>query len=381
MPRAHPAQLDNSTTSVAARVPSTLDVAPAAMAALLERARPKGPVQTLPAQIGGLRVDLVTDNAHLADFWQANWPTVPEVARELRPHAVLHALPLPGEAAHAYYCPGRDEALLANTDYYGQCKSWALGISAAILQRRFGIHSIHGAAVELDGQGIVVVGGTGSGKSTQVATLCKQHGARLLGDDWTFVDPAGPGLRIFQPERMLYIRTDNAANDPALRDRLRGARIENATTRLGDCTSPACLGGNCMLKQGKPYCLWGHPNARALVPREWLAGPAGLADEATLGRLVVLYRDAKDPRKAATDPKEVLEFLRKGPSEVRPGAGPPEKWGTMSSTPYYNPYLLAPDAAAQDAAFTAELRLGALLLNTAHLDIQKTAKAIATGNA
>jgi hypothetical protein len=40
---------------------------------------------------------------------------------------------------------------------------------------------------------------------------------------------------------------------------------------------------------------------------------------------------------------------------IRPGAGPKEKWGTYGSEPWYNPYLLQPDHAAQERFFRAEM--------------------------
>lgn len=370
------APLRNAVTALSARVASTLDVGAENLLALLRRAGP-APTTTVSASIGGLRIDLVTDKAHLVEFWLANWePAAPG----LRPHAILHALSIPGLEPHAYYCPSRDEAVLANTDYYGQVKSWALGMAGAILQRRFGIHSIHGACVEVGGRGLVIVGGTGSGKSTQVAVLAKRPGARLLGDDWTFIQRRQDGrFEASQPERMLYIRTDNAADDPVLAERLRGALVENAMTVLGSCTSPPCKAGKCMLQRGEPYCLWGHPNARALVPREWLSGPGGLASSTTLGRLVVLYRDASDPRKVTSGSEEIQAFLKTGRSEVAPGAGPTKAWGSISHVPYFNPYLLVPNHVEQDRAFADEARVGSLLVNTAHLGIEATAQAILAG--
>ena len=58
---------------------------------------------------------------------------------------------------------------------------------------------------------------------------------------------------------------------------------------------------------------------------------------------------------------------------IRPGAGPRELWGTYKSEPWYNPYLMAPDHARQEAFFRNEARRAkCVLLNTAHQTIDET---------
>lgn len=367
--------LRNTATSISARVAARLHEPPLAFRSDLRGAEASiAHVVERTADIGGVAVRLRTDNAHLAEWWDANW----HPSRGVQADAVLHAFTaVPGQAPHALYAPALDEALLVNTDYYGQCKSWALGLAAAILERR-GILSIHSASVEVAGRGIVVVGGTGSGKSTQAARLARHAQGRLLGDDWVFVEPAPSGSRprMTQPEAMLYVRTDNAVDDPALARVMEDGLVENAVTVRGRCTSEPCRRGRCMFDAGKPYCLWGHPNARALVPRSALAGPAGVCDEAFLDALAVLRRDSSNPSDEESQREVVLAALREGRSEVRPGGGPREAWGTMASQPYYNPYLLH-GAARQDELFQAALRNAqAVLLNTARLGIAETAQRI-----
>ncbi|MHB8633870.1 MAG: hypothetical protein ACYDBQ_07900 [Thermoplasmatota archaeon] len=358
---AHPA---NASTRVWARAPSSLTVRPEAFDRLLAEARIDA--TALPAWIHGVEVNLITEEPHLAAFWKENWGQRRGAATG---RATLWAGRLRGGKPHAYYCPERDEALLANTDYYGQCKSWALGMAGALLHRTSAVHSVHGASLEWEGRTVLIVGGSGAGKSTQVAALA-HRGGRLMGDDWAFVEPRGEALWVTQPEACLYVRTDLALRDPALAKRLGEALLENAVTVRGACTSGACRSGECMFDRGQSYCLWGHPNGRALVPREWLAGPAGLSEGAPLGLVAVLYRDPSDALQLSTDQGEVLSLLRDG---VRAG---PQSASVPPAVPYANPYLLAFDAAGEAAAFARETAGGCLLLNTSHLTIPATTDAI-----
>lgn len=63
------------------------------------------------------------------------------------------------------------------------------GALAALERRRQGKLSLHAAAVEVNGRGVVLVGESGAGKSTHAAALCGR-GAALLGDDVTFLHMA-----------------------------------------------------------------------------------------------------------------------------------------------------------------------------------------------
>ena len=56
------------------------------------------------------------------------------------------------------------------------------------LERTRGWHLLHGAAVELEGRGLIVAGLPGGGKSTLMLALLAQEGARLLSDNLLFYD-------------------------------------------------------------------------------------------------------------------------------------------------------------------------------------------------
>jgi hypothetical protein len=64
-----------------------------------------------------------------------------------------------------------------------------------------GNEALHGGAVEVAGEGIAVTGGTGSGKTTVIASLIR-HGARFVSDDILVLDRSRPHLVVPGPPLM-----------------------------------------------------------------------------------------------------------------------------------------------------------------------------------
>lgn len=177
----------------------TLDRDPAGRDALLAWAegfvRDLGAgVRTHDAVIHGIRVRLYTNSPHQHDFFVRNWfdPMEWEAATgkaaPIEPQLLAYALiDVPGKPEAAYYSRERNVVLFTNSSYYGQLKSWVLGAVGRILAEEQGIHSIHGACVELDGTGILYVAPTGTGKSTSSYGLMTLPGSRFHSDDWVYV--------------------------------------------------------------------------------------------------------------------------------------------------------------------------------------------------
>ena len=120
--------------------------------------------KTLGANLNGVVEELITNSEHQADFWTNNWWSAD---KKVLPHARIYsAIGVDGLEPSAYYCPELHTALFLNTEYYGQCKSWALGMAAAILEKNFNTLSIHGATALYKGKGVVIIAPTGTGKTT-----------------------------------------------------------------------------------------------------------------------------------------------------------------------------------------------------------------------
>src|SRR5690606_12311411 len=109
--------------------------------------------------VHGIRVRAHTNSAHLIDFWVDNWFS-PDEWRQAsgrpapaEPRMMVYALSgIDEQAEAAYYSRKHNAVIFFNTSYYGQLKSWMLGAVGRVLADEYGIHSLHGAAVELSGK-------------------------------------------------------------------------------------------------------------------------------------------------------------------------------------------------------------------------------------
>src|SRR5207244_13576067 len=134
------------------------------------------------ANLNGVNIEFQGNSKHQYDFWTLNWH---QASQSSPIHSrVISAIGVEGREPSAFYCPETHESLFFNTEYYGQCKSWALGMAAAILEQTKNTHSIHGACVDVGGKGVIIVAPTGTGKTTKAFKLMERPEGRLGGDDW-----------------------------------------------------------------------------------------------------------------------------------------------------------------------------------------------------
>jgi hypothetical protein len=186
-----------SRTAVSDKV---LDADPAKRDRLLARARravaeaAPGTVHTHDVVIHGVSVRAITNSSHLIEYWRDNWYSIEEWRRAAgeavaaEPQCTAYALTgIEDEPEAAYYSRELSTIAFFNTAYYGQLKSWVLGAVGRILAEEYGIHSIHGACVALEGRGILYIAPTGTGKSTSSYGLMGEPGARFHSDDWVYV--------------------------------------------------------------------------------------------------------------------------------------------------------------------------------------------------
>ena len=321
------------------------------------------------ALLNGIVVELITNSAHQYDFWLRNWWPAPE---EVLPHGIIYSVYGVEDLDHfAYYCPERYTAVFVNTEYYGQAKSWALGIAAIILEKQFNTHSLHSACVDVGGKGVAIIAPTGTGKSTQAFRLFKRPDTKILGDDWLYIKHPLLGkdnsLIGRQPEKSLYMRTDIEETEIWMREIFDKSPVENVeiVEDEGECVADDCDG----------WCYHCFGNSRAMVQREDLLGPEKVGDETIVRLVVLLRRDKVNPAEVWLSPKEAVEVLQKGEYMIRPGAGPPEKWGKMGNEAYYNPYLLELSHERQRYYFLKmfdDHKVPCILLNTGVEGVEET---------
>ncbi len=178
-------KLNNYITSSTARVKSDKNVPRAkfeTLKAIAEKKLHEAPAVRSKANLNGVTVEFYGNSKHQKDFWKLNWKEAPDSSH---PDARIYsAYGVEGHEPTAYYCPETHESVFFNTEYYGQCKSWALGMAAAIMEEKRNTHSIHGACVDVSGKGVIIVAPTGTGKTTQAFKLMELPGGRIVGDDW-----------------------------------------------------------------------------------------------------------------------------------------------------------------------------------------------------
>lgn len=382
-------QLDNYVTQSKARVKANKNTGVAEFNGLLKKALAvlaSAGSTSSKANLNGVIVELITNSEHQTTFWQNNW--WPAEGRVL-PHARIYSvMGVEGLEAGAYYCPALNTSLFVNTEYYGQCKSWALGMAAAILEKRFNTLSIHGATALYKGKGVIIIAPTGTGKTTQSFKIFLNPEGKICGDDWAYVEfPEGLTQRdraplvARQPERALYMRSESQKEQGWLRDVFDRSMNENVTTRKEDCEFPtgtdgcSLTKGRCVFNDGLDCCYYSFGNSRVLARREDLMGVGKVADEVPVNLIVLLRRDDHSPAEVKLTPSSAIEVLQKGEYMVLPGAGPKEKWGTISTEPWYNPYLLELDNASQARFFRAMFegwKVPCVILNTGVESIQQT---------
>ncbi len=382
-------QFQNYVTQSRARVKGNKNSTIGEFEPLLEKAKERlrsTRTRSLKANLNGIVVELTTNSEHQADFWSRNWW---EAQDSVLPHArIFSATGVEGVEPSAYYCPALKTALFLNTEYYGQCKSWALGMAAAILEKNFSTLSIHGATALYKGKGAVIIAPTGTGKTTHSFKIFMNDQGKICGDDWAYVAfpdpiPAKPRSPLVarQPEKALYMRSESQKEQGWLRDVFDRSMNENVTTRKEDCEYPlgeelcSATKKKCVFNDGMSWCYYAFGNSRVLVRREDIQGPSKVVNEVPIDLVVLLRRDDHSPAEVKLTSDQAIEILQKGEYMVLPGAGPKEKWGTMSYEPWYNPYLLELDPAAQTRFFRSMFEnwhIPCVILNTGVEGIQES---------
>ena len=382
--------LDNYATASTTRVKSDKNVPRGKFDELKRKAEKKldsGRSLKARANLNGVVVEFHGNSQHQYDFWKLNWNDANSSSKT--DARIISAYGVDDFEPSAFYCPETQESLFFNTEYYGQCKSWALGMAAAVLEKTKNTHSIHGACVEQDGKGVIIVAPTGTGKTTQAFKLMEGPRGRIVGDDWVYIDHS-EGQRLGhlvgrQPEKSLYMRTESQLNKEWLRKLFDANRCENVITSKSKCEFTVGANGcklnnsKCVFNDGYQWCYYAFGNSRALVPREKLFGKDKVADEATIRLLVLLRRDEKSPGEVKLHADGAIRVLRKGEYMIRPGAGPKEMWGQMGYEPWYNPYLLHLDHVRQEEFFRSmisKFKVNCLLLNTGVESVDDTYKRI-----
>lgn len=96
------------------------------------------------------------------------------------------------------------------------------------LMTRSGAAMIHAATVTLNGVGIALPAGGGTGKTSTMAKLLRQPGFAFMGDDWAFLDKSGDLLGFQKP---MFIKAHHRTIYPHLFDGRRKPLVPKAVAR------------------------------------------------------------------------------------------------------------------------------------------------------
>jgi adenylate kinase family enzyme len=230
---------------------------------------------TNKAEIYGCCVKVLTEIEHVKNEWEDNFFTMSE---SVRSHGRLIVLEEPGQPITIKYDPYTKTAFLINVDYYGWIKSIALAVAGDVLEDEDRIYSVHGAAIDIGGMGVSIIGPSGTGKTTHSWGLLRLGNARLVSDDWYFVRLSNREPLAFGSEKNCYIEADIA-------------KIWNEYERLVDKATFDQKG-------------------RAMVNVRWIVGNGGVIPMTTMKKIILLKRDPQDKNiVTAMNADEALQYV------------------------------------------------------------------------
>jgi len=229
------------------------------------------------ANLFGTCIKLYTNKREVKDSWEDNFYSMSEMVKS---HGRVISYYDGGKRQSVLYEPYTHTAILTNVCYYGFVKSIALGVAGDILEDQHDTYSVHGAAIDIDGQGVGIIAPSGTGKTTHVFGLLQLPHARFVSDDWYFVRIFGADPIAYSSEKNSYIRQDIGQIWPEF------AELVNKVT---------------MDEQG-----------RAVADVRWVVGREHFRESTTIRKVILLKRDKGDKRIVRDlTAKQALDFLLK----------------------------------------------------------------------
>jgi hypothetical protein len=230
----------------------------------------------IKSDLYGCSIKLMTDDHATKDTWENNFYSI---SQNIRSHGRLLIFK---NAAYApdtvLFDPLSRTVFLFNFSYYGWIKSIALSLAGDILEDHHGIFSVHGACVDIRGNGICIIGAPKAGKTTQTYGLLQDPHTRIIADDWFFSRNYGLDILAFSSEKNFYIGED-----------------------LGTIWKE--FGG--LVPDGQF-----DQNGRAVADIRWVIGKGRILPMATLKTIIVLKRDPADTTISRTlDPGTGLKLF------------------------------------------------------------------------
>jgi len=231
------------------------------------------------ANISGGCLHLYSDNEDWEDQWDDNWFFIDE---NLRSHAKLFSVKSGPDAKGiptVYYDPLSRTAFFENNNYYGWLKSVALALMGDVFEDNHRIFSSHSALLEVNGKGTMIIGPSGTGKTTLSYGLLKEKGNKIIADDWFYFKFLNGSVIGYRSEKNTYIRADLGQTWKEYKDIMKYAKVDN--------------------------------KGRAIANLSKVVGKEKLIESTEIERVVLLRREKGKPAVESMKPKEALNVLVK----------------------------------------------------------------------
>jgi hypothetical protein len=230
----------------------------------------------IKSDLYGCCIKLMTDEHTIKDTWENNFYSISQNIRSHGRLLIFRNDAYPPDTV--LFDPMSRTAFLFNFSYYGWIKSIALSLAGDILEDHHGIFSVHGACLDIGGNGLAIIGVPKAGKTTQTYGLLQDDHTRIVADDWFFSRVYGPDILAYSSEKNFYIGED-----------------------LG--TIWKTFGG--LVPDGEF-----DQNGRAVADIRWVIGKGRILPMTTLKTIIVLKRDPADMTISRTlDPDTGLKLF------------------------------------------------------------------------
>lgn len=287
------------------------------------------------ANINGVIIQLRTNVGHLYDFWIENWYPA-QLEADIEPHGIIYAVDnVTGREAHAFYNSDTKTGILFNCDHYGSLRSLALGMVTDIAERLFDVHAVRGMSVDVNGNGIILIGPAGTKKTELFFSLLAEKTTAFHSNDLVFVRYGGGYAAADVPERKVYIPTNTVESLDDLASLFDKCKCENVATKKEECDNPKCTGDDsCRLDRGAPYCYEGSKKAHAMLDPYWLGGMSKHVKRIDIRHVFILKKDSVLPMMTPLSEDDAIHILESGfTGGIATGV-------SSKNEPFYNQHLL-----------------------------------------
>ncbi|MGC8979550.1 aldolase [Caldisericum sp.] len=268
------------------------------------------------ANISGGCIHLYSDSEEWEDQWDDNWFFIDE---NMRSHAKLFSIESGSDAKGTptvYYDPLSRTAFFKNNSYYGWLKSVALALMGDVFEDNHNIFSAHAALLNVNNNGVCIIGPSGTGKTTLSYGLLTKKNAKIIADDWFYFKFINGTVQGYRSEKNTYIRADLSQSWKEYSNIMKYAKTDN--------------------------------KGRAIVNLSKVVGKEKITDHADINKLIILRREKGKPVEERIRLDQALRLLVKND--------------------YYNPHILQrnkwKDSVRKKAYEELLKRTEVLLLNT-----------------